>query len=223
MSKGMLTSPIFRLSMIGGKRVEFTSDEDSINNDAWSEGSGHSDNRSMLEDANDNEVDEITQQEVFEEKLKETIDGLTQKSAKGRTICFNSVEKIFATKYIPDFVEDRKMTISDSVERGLKKGRADEQSTAARLSTLLCVQLGVFESAETICRDLKSTLIFIANDHTASANARAEVSLLHNIGLVRKLMRFSLIDGKKIEQNCWSKIMKLSKTIIPQNSQYIIE
>lgn len=163
-----------RRGKCGGKRVEFTSDEDSINNDAWSEGSGHSDNRSMLEDANDNEVDEITQQEVFEEKLKETIDGLTQKSAKGRTICFNSVEKIFATKYIPDFVEDRKMTISDSVERGLKKGRADEQSTAARLSTLLCVQLGVFESAETICRDLKSTLIFIANDHTASANARAE-------------------------------------------------
>lgn len=161
--------------LTGGKRAEFTSDEDSVNNDACSEISGQSDNRSMLEDANDNEVDELAQQEAFEEKLKEAIDGLTQKSAKGRIICFKGIEKIFAIKYIPDFVEDRKMTITDSVERGLKKGRGDEQATAARLSTLLCVQLGAFESAEMVCRDLKSTLTFIANDNTAPVHARAEV------------------------------------------------
>ncbi|XP_018054893.1 PREDICTED: interferon-related developmental regulator 1-like [Atta colombica] len=157
-----------------GKRAEFTSDDDSINNDACSETSGQSDNRSVLEDANDNEVDELAQQEAFEEKVKEAIDGLTQKSAKGRIICFNGIEKIFAIKYIPDFVEDRKMTITDAVERGLKKGRGDEQSTAARLSTLLCVQLGAFKSAEMVCRDLKSILTFIANDNTASVHARAE-------------------------------------------------
>ncbi|XP_071638614.1 interferon-related developmental regulator 1-like isoform X2 [Temnothorax longispinosus] len=163
-----------RRGKYGGKRAEFTSDEDSINNDACSETSGQSDNRSVLEDANDNEVEELAQQEAFEEKLKEAIDGLTQKSAKGRTICFTGIEKIFAIKYIPDFVEDRKMTIADATERGLKKGRGDEQSTAARLSTLLCVQLGAFESAEMVCRDLKSTLTFIANDNAASVHARAE-------------------------------------------------
>ncbi|XP_046145172.1 interferon-related developmental regulator 1 [Osmia bicornis bicornis] len=157
----------------GGKRAELTSDEDSVN-DACSVTSSQSDNRSMLDDVNDNEVDEISQQEAFEEKLKEAIDGLTQKSAKGRTICFSGIEKIFAIKYVPDFVEDRKMTITDSIERGLKKGRSEEQSTAARLSTLLCVQLGAFESAETVCRDLKSILTFIASDPTASTQARAE-------------------------------------------------
>lgn len=170
---------MFRILLTGGKRAEFTSDEDSINNDACSETSGQSDNRSVLEDTNDNEVDELAQQETFEEKLKEAIDGLTQKSAKGRTICFNGIEKIFAVKYIPDFVEDRKMTITDAVERGLRKGRGDEQSTAARLSTLLCVQLGAFESAEMVCRDLKSILTFIANDNTASIHARAEVRLYY--------------------------------------------
>jgi len=163
----------FFISIIGGKKAEFTSDEDSVNNDAYSDVSGQSDNRSTLED--DNEVDEIAQQEALEEKLKEEIDGLTQKSAKGRTTCFNNVEKIFAVKYIPELVEDRIMTISDSVERSLKKGRGDEQSTAARLSTLLCVQLGEFDSTETICKDLKSTLMFIANDNAASINARTEV------------------------------------------------
>ncbi|EFN65230.1 Interferon-related developmental regulator 1 [Camponotus floridanus] len=168
------TLAIIPFIVASGKRAECTSDEDSVNNDACSETSGQSDNRSMLEDANDNEVDELAQQEAFEEKLKEAIDGLTQKSAKGRVICFNGIEKILAIKYIPDFVEDRKITITDAVERSLKKGRGDEQSTAARLSTLLCVQLGAFESAEMVCRDLKSTLTFIANDNTAPVHARAE-------------------------------------------------
>lgn len=158
----------------GGKKAEATSDEDSVNNDACSVSSSQSDNRSMLDDVNDNEVEELSQQEAFEEKLKEAIDGLTQKSAKGRTVCFNGIERIFAIKYVPDFVEDRKMTITDSVERGLKKGRSEEQSTAARLSTLLCVQLGAFESAETVCKELKNTLMFIANDTSASTQARAE-------------------------------------------------
>ncbi|XP_076167400.1 interferon-related developmental regulator 2 [Ptiloglossa arizonensis] len=158
----------------GGKKAELTSDDDSNNNDACSESSGQSDNRSMLDDMNDNEVDEFSQQEAFEEKLKEAIDGLTQRSAKGRTVCFSGIEKMFAIKYVPDFVEDRKMTITDSVERGLKKGRSEEQSTAARLSTLLCVQLGAFESAETVCRDLKSTLTFVASDTIASPQARSE-------------------------------------------------
>lgn len=158
----------------GGKKAELTSDEDSVCNDVCSVSSSQSDNRSMLDEVNDTEVDEIAQQEAFEEKLKEAIDGLTQKSAKGRTICFNGIEKIFAIKYVPDFVEDRKMTITDAVERGLKKGRTEEQSTAARLSTLLCVQLGIYESAEAVCRDLKNTLTFIASDTSAGTHARSE-------------------------------------------------
>ncbi|CAL7942598.1 unnamed protein product [Xylocopa violacea] len=158
----------------GGKKAELTSDEDSVNNDACSVSSSQSDNRSMLDEVNDNEVDEFAQQEAFEEKLKEAVDGLTQKSAKGRTICFNGIGRIFALKYVPDFVEDRKMTITDSIERGLKKGRSEEQSSAARLSTLLCVQLGIYESAEVACRNLKSILTFIATDTTASTQARSE-------------------------------------------------
>lgn len=155
--------------------MEVTSDDDSVN-DACSETSGHSDVRSVTDELNDNEVDELAQQEAFEEKLKEAIDGLTQKSAKGRAVCFQGMEKIFAIKYVPEFVEDRKMTISDSIERGMKKGRGDEQSSAARLSTLLCVQLGAFDSAEQVCRGLKSVLAFIANDATALSSVRSEVS-----------------------------------------------
>ena len=161
----------------GNKRNDAVASDDDSLNDACSITSGQSDARSILEDVNDNnEIDEISQQEAFEEKLKEAIDGLTQKNAKGRICCFQGVEKIFAIKYVPEFAEDRKLTITDSIEKGLKKGRGDEQSSAARLSTLLCVQLGEYESSEIVCKDLKSTLTFIANDNTASIAGRSEVS-----------------------------------------------
>ncbi|XP_053987762.1 interferon-related developmental regulator 2 [Hylaeus anthracinus] len=215
----------------GGKKAELTSDEDSINNDACSVSSSQSDNRSMLDDVNDNnEVEEFSQQEAFEEKLKEAIDGLTQRSAKGRTVCFNGIEKIFAIKYVPDFVEDRKMTIADAVERGLKKGRSEEQSTAARLSTLLCVQLGAFESAETVCKDLKSTLTFIASDTTASTQARSEccwalsmnqflsgndvVDTIEIVQLLSGIFSGSYLKGNGAIQNISSEMAALHATAI---------
>lgn len=52
-------------------------------------------------------MDEQTQEEVFEEKLREAIDGLNQKSAQGRTLSLESVTKAFIKKCIPDFVSDR--------------------------------------------------------------------------------------------------------------------
>lgn len=125
-----------------------------------------------------NKVDEVAQEEAHEEKLKEAIDGLSQKSLKGRISCFEGIQKMFVLKYIPDFIEDRKMTITDSIERSLKRGKGEEQSLAARLSTLLCIQLGDSDSAEMICTNLRPCLSLIANDNTASANSRLEVKLL---------------------------------------------
>jgi hypothetical protein len=52
-------------------------------------------------------VDEQTQEEAFEEKLREAIDGINQKSAQGRTSSLESVAKAFIKKCIPDFVSDR--------------------------------------------------------------------------------------------------------------------
>lgn len=53
------------------------------------------------------EVDDQLQNDVFEEKLVEAIDGLTQKSAQGRTSCLESVGASFTMKYIPEFVNNR--------------------------------------------------------------------------------------------------------------------
>lgn len=52
-------------------------------------------------------MDEQAQQEAFEDKLMEAIDGLNQKSAPGRTNCFDAVAKALIMKFIPDFIYDR--------------------------------------------------------------------------------------------------------------------
>lgn len=77
-----------------------TSDDESLN-DNVSVTSEYSDTRST------DEVDEQSQQEAFEEKLTEAVDGFVQKSAQGRTSCLEAVSKAFIKKYVPLYVSDR--------------------------------------------------------------------------------------------------------------------
>jgi len=48
-----------------------------------------------------------SQNDAFEEKLSDAIDGLSQKSAQGRTLSFETVCNIFCKKYIPDYILNR--------------------------------------------------------------------------------------------------------------------
>ena len=41
----------------------------------------------------------------------------------------------FLKKFIPDFVEDRRMTLTDIAERSMKKGKASEQVTGKMTTT----------------------------------------------------------------------------------------
>lgn len=56
---------------------------------------------------NENETEETNIEEEFEEKLRDAIDGLSQKSAQGRTQCMEAISKAFTKRFIPDFVVDR--------------------------------------------------------------------------------------------------------------------
>uniref|UniRef100_A0ABD2XM75 Interferon-related developmental regulator N-terminal domain-containing protein n=1 Tax=Trichogramma kaykai TaxID=54128 RepID=A0ABD2XM75_9HYME len=82
------------------------------------------------------------------------------------------VGKSFTDKCVPDFIEGRKLTLTEAIERSLKKGKGEERSTAAKLSTLMCAQLG--DCAEDVYKDLKATMIKIANDNAASIDGRTE-------------------------------------------------
>ena len=71
---------------------------------------------------------------------------------------------------------DRKMTLGDSIERCLKKGKGDEQSAAAMCSILLLMQLGTGEDGEEALRSLYPVLKVILLDNSALFAARAAVS-----------------------------------------------
>ncbi|KAG8227543.1 hypothetical protein J437_LFUL008415 [Ladona fulva] len=182
---GTFRVPLY--TMGGGHRSRQdvpTSDEDSLNDNA-SVYSVMSECGSVMVEGTNEEVDEQTQEEVFEEKLKESIDGINQKSAQGRTSSLESVSKAFVQKFIPDFILDRRLTLTDGIERCLRKGRGAEQASAANLAALLCVQLGGGDecglggdgaggSANQAFRDLRPVLTILATDNAASYPARAK-------------------------------------------------
>ncbi|XP_071443704.1 interferon-related developmental regulator 2 [Hetaerina americana] len=177
-----------------------TSDEDSLDNASII--SNFSENRSVLEEGTSEEVDEQTQEEVFEEKLKEAIDGINQKSAQGRTLSLEAVSKAFVKKFIPEFIVDRRLTLTDGIERSLKKGRGAEQAAAAQLASLLCLQLGGGDefgvndgsggSADQAFRDLRPVLITLANDNAATYSARAKCCMA--LGLC------SFVSGSELQE-----------------------
>merc|ERR1712226_776016 len=61
------------------------SDEDGDTGDNMSVVSSASETHSIALDGAEDEIDETSAQENFEDKVKDVIDGTTQKSAKGRT------------------------------------------------------------------------------------------------------------------------------------------
>lgn len=87
-----------------------TSDEDS-NFDNASIITTHSDNRSVVEEGTE-ELDEATKEEIFEEKLKEALDGLSEKSAHRRITCLEALATGFTKKIVPDFINDRLFELS---------------------------------------------------------------------------------------------------------------
>nr|CAG4634973.1 EOG090X0ARF [Alona affinis] len=157
-----------------GRNEPVLSDEDSLH-DTASIISSEIDNRSVQEEGA--ELDERSQMEILEEKLKEVIDLTAQKSANGRVTSFESLCKAFSSKYMPDFVGGRRMTLMDCAERGLKKGRGAEQEAAAKLLALLCLQLGSIGDSETIYKDQKIYLLTLIADHSMAPGARAQVCL----------------------------------------------
>jgi hypothetical protein len=161
----------------GANRLDPGSDEENVFADNVSVISNVSSGSLLKEEvvngAEKEGVDELSQEEVFEEKLREAMDLATQKSAQGRTMALESMCTAFLKKFIPDFVEDRRMTLTDIAERSMKKGKSAEQVTAAKLAVLLCVQLGGSGSGEEVIKDLRSVFITLMSDPSAPMKTRA--------------------------------------------------
>ncbi|CAI9550985.1 unnamed protein product [Staurois parvus] len=146
----------------------FSDDDSSL--ETMSQCSSFSDAASYQEDGA--EVDEIAAQEDFEFKLKGLIDLTMDKSAKTRQTALEGLKNGLASKILNDFILERRLTITDSIERCLKKGKGEEQRIAAALACLLCCQLGSGNESEEVFKTLAPTLKTIVCDRSASTQAR---------------------------------------------------
>ncbi|RMB99980.1 hypothetical protein DUI87_23389 [Hirundo rustica rustica] len=112
------------------------------------------------------------QEEEVEDRLKEHMDNLLDKSAKARQAALQSLRLALSSKTLSEFLLERRLTLTDSLEKCLKKGKGEEQALAGTVLTLLCLQMGSGPEGEEVFCSLKPLLISILTDSTASPSAR---------------------------------------------------
>uniref|UniRef100_A0A3Q3SHH3 Interferon-related developmental regulator 2 n=1 Tax=Mastacembelus armatus TaxID=205130 RepID=A0A3Q3SHH3_9TELE len=156
-----------------GVKAESGASDDELTSDILSHYSSASETTSVLDDGPGSEqVDEQTAQEETEDKLKQCIDNLMDKSAKTRLAALESLRQAFSSRVLYDFLTERRLTVSDCLERSLKKGSGEEQAAAATVFALLCIQLEGRDEAEEGFKMLRPILTTILSDSTASIAAR---------------------------------------------------
>ncbi|XP_019544632.1 interferon-related developmental regulator 2 [Aedes albopictus] len=153
------------------------SDDDTSNDNA----SVYSTQSETLNDAYNNNTDgDSTQAEAgsgfekHEEKLLQAIENATDKSLQTRINAFQVINETLVHHYIPDFIDDRKMTLMDAIEKSVKKGKGAEQAWAARIIPLLVIQLEGAQEINGMMNVLKPVLLATAQDGAASYDARAK-------------------------------------------------
>lgn len=156
-----------------GIKGESGASDDELTSDVLSHYSSASETTSVVDEGTGGEaVDEQTAQEETEDKLKQCIDNLMDKSAKTRLAALESLRQAFCSKVLYEFLSERRLTISDCLERSLKKGGGEEQTATATVFTLLCIQLGGGDEAEVGFNMLRPLLSNILIDSGASLAAR---------------------------------------------------
>lgn len=175
--------------------VDVASD-DEFSNDGASVYSYQSDNAAPEVDA---ETADASVVEKFEEKLMQAIENASEKSQQTRLQSLQVINDILKHHSMYDFVDDRRATIMDIVEKSLKKGKGQEQALAAKMGALLMIQL---QGDEDIFKTLTPLLQQIALDNTASADSRASccsaIAVLHFLGsdsAVEAMAMCHLLEG----------------------------
>ncbi|KAM9828464.1 interferon-related developmental regulator 2 isoform X1 [Syngnathus typhle] len=168
-----LTAKASLKGLKNGAKADSGASDDELTSDVLSHYSSASESTSVLEEVTGGEqVDELTAQEETEDKLKQCIDNLTDKSTKTRLAALESLRLAFSSKVLYEFLTERRFTVSDCLERSLKKGSAEEQVAAATVFALLCIQLGGGDEAMEGFNMLRPVLTSILIDNTAAMAAR---------------------------------------------------
>uniref|UniRef100_A0A8D0EV51 Interferon related developmental regulator 2 n=1 Tax=Strix occidentalis caurina TaxID=311401 RepID=A0A8D0EV51_STROC len=92
--------------------------------------------------------------------------------AKTRQAALQSLRLAFSSKTLSEFLLERRLMLTDSLEKCLKKGKGEEQALAGTVLTLLCLQMGSGPEGEEVFRSLKPLLVSVLTDSMASPGAR---------------------------------------------------
>ncbi|XP_045577881.1 interferon-related developmental regulator 1 isoform X1 [Salmo salar] len=138
------------------------------------------------------EAGEETAQEDLQYKLNVFIDSTVDKSAKTRQGALDGLKAAMATRILYEFISDRRMTITDSIERCLKKGKGQEQCAAASLACLLCIQLGSGVESEEVFKTLKPIFKNILLD--GAANIQTRQACATSLGLCTLVVEDDILD-----------------------------
>ncbi|KAI8043704.1 hypothetical protein M5D96_005042, partial [Drosophila gunungcola] len=134
----------------------------------------------VSEVASSEATDELAN-ERFEEKFEKALEQATEKSAQ-TPIC-----ELLMHRYMPDFVEDRKMTLMDFVEKSIRRGKGQEQVWGARLAPLLVLQMG---GDEGISKAMNQFLLNTVQDKSVGFDARANFLGCEDVGELVQLMQY---------------------------------
>ncbi|XP_027556589.1 interferon-related developmental regulator 2 [Neopelma chrysocephalum] len=157
----------------GSARAGSPGSEEEAGSEVLSHCSSASEGASPTEEAPGSEAaSEQGQEEEAEDRLKEHMDNLLDKSAKTRQAALQSLRLALSSKTLSEFLLERRLTLTDSLEKCLKKGKGEEQALAGTVLTLLCLQMGSGPEGEEMFRSLKPLLVSVLTDSTASPSAR---------------------------------------------------
>ena len=111
---------------------------------------------------------------------------------------------------MPEFVDSRRLTIQDIIEKSLKKGKCNEQSAAANLASSLCIQLR--GEADDMYRDIKPILTTIMTDRTSSSSAR--ISVANTLGNICFLAAPAITEVQAVMES-FEQIFASNRTVDP--------
>lgn len=122
----------------------------------------------------------VSTSEKYEERLLQSIENATEKSAQTRIKALQIITEILQHRHIPDFLLDRKLTIMDIVEKCVRRGKAVEQECALRLATLLIIQLGAEDNiSSTLCQIFTATIQNRSLSYSVRAISCTALAMLH--------------------------------------------
>ena len=132
---------MYNFSLGGRAGVSNSSSEDeSVCNDNASVYSMRSENGGGSLEDDSEEIANLAMQR--EDTILQALENASEKSGQTRVKALQDLVNTFMHHYQPDFVEDRKITIIDVIEKSLRRGKNEEPVLAAQLVPLLVLQLG---------------------------------------------------------------------------------